>query len=502
MPFRAIGALSRRIAASPWALGSVAALAFLLRYVVQAGLPQGDGPKWWGYFDQARYLRSAVALAHGGLDAADHWYPLGYALVAAPFARVMPADPFLIPDCLLFGVALVGFARTMRHLGLGPRASAAIFVATNLLIWPYAKLWVVPWTTSLSAALLWWLLALAGDLLAEGRAPVSHRVRDRLMVAMGALAGALPLVRPTEALTSATVGLVVGWTLYRQRRLTLRAMACAVGTGLALVLPYLALHGAIYGPRASDYAVAAALQGFNLPDLPWKMAVVLVSARPWFPDGHSLIEGFPAIVPGLAGLIALTWALPSHARRLLGLIALIALPYCLLFLAYTDLQPPGIWDHSNAHYFKWLFPLLVAGCWFLIDGLRDRRRRGPAVAALAAIGLAMCVRPIPVPVGEDVPARMLLFRGDTTGFWEKGRPTKAWDAAYFRPARIVDAKGVLENVGRYHQVPDAQGERAIAVWRLFAAHPRRLDPGEPPALRGPQAPYARYGVRVGLAWPW
>lgn len=485
-----------------WSYGLAAVLLWMAYYVAKAGIPLHHAPKWNAYFDQAWYVRSANAFAAGDLARAEHWYPLLYPLVAAPFAWVLPNDPFFLPDALLYGLTAVAFIRTLRHLKVDDAWSAAIFVLTTLTLWRFAKLWIEPWTTTLSAALIWWLLAIIGDVvLGAGRDERPSGIRDRHAVAIGALAGALPLVRPTDALVSAVMLLFVcGW-LHHQKRLSVRALALLAAGAVAVIGPYLALHVAIYGWTISDYERAAALQGFTFGDLPWKIAIIVVSPRPWYPDGLSLFEGLPAILPGLAGLGVAAAAMPRAGRRLLALAALVAVPYCAVFLAYTDLQPPGIWQFSNAHYFKWLFPLLTAGCLLLIRAFLDRRRVWPAIGALAIVLIPTCLRPLPVRVDDREPARMLLFRGDTTGFWRSHETTKAWERAYFRPAQIVDARGTLVNVGRFHQVPDHAGERAIATMRLFAADARRIDAGDAAPFRGPEPPYARYGVRLSVGVP-
>jgi len=51
---------------------------------------------WWGMWDQSWYLKSAAAFAVGNLDPAQHWYPFGYSLLAAPFARLIPAHRVLL----------------------------------------------------------------------------------------------------------------------------------------------------------------------------------------------------------------------------------------------------------------------------------------------------------------------------------------------------------------------------------------------------------------------
>jgi hypothetical protein len=156
------------------------------------------------------------------------------------------------------------------------------------------------------------------------------------------------------------------------------------------------------------------------------------------------------------------------------------------------LQPPGVWGFSNAHYFKWLFPLFAVGTWLWLREFRSGRGAGRAIAVVAILLVPAAFRPMPVAVPDSVPARMLMFRGAAD---------RAWDSAYFAPATITDAKGTLINVGRFHQVPDAYGERAVAVWRLFDGPALRDDPGEAAPYKTAEMPYARYAVRISPGIP-
>lgn len=483
-----------------WRAGLLASALWLVRYAIETGSLGLQVPRWYRYFDQSAYLRSAVAFAHGSLAASEHWYPFLYPLLAAPFVRLVPADPFLIVNCALFGLTAVAFVRVMRLLGIPVFGSMIAFIGTTLTTWSLAKLWIEPWSTNLSVALLWWLFALAAECMDEQiEAPCA--IDDRRLAMLGALAAALPFVRPADMIAGGTVLLFVGLSRLRQGRLRVRGIGWTAAGGLAVLLACIAIHLAIYGAQPSDYQRQTAALGFTFADLPWKVAVVMISPAPWFPDGRSLLEGLPLLLPGLAGLLAIAPTLPLASRRLLWLIALVAVPSLCMFLAYRDLQPPGLWFFGNAHYFKWFFPLLVAGCWFLVRALRNAAARRRGVVILVALVLATCIRPEPVPVGEDRPARMLLFRGDTAGLWHDGERTRAWSAAFLRPVRIDDAQGSLLNVSGFHQVPDVRGERAVAVSRLFAADGRRIDPGDAAPYRGPERPVARYAVRLSLRWP-
>lgn len=477
----------RRVLASDWAIGAAAAALWVARYAYAFGLGFRQAPQWASWFDQGKYLQSVQAFAHGDLGTTSHWYPAAYPLLAAPFARFFPLEPFFLPDLILFGLACVGFTRALRPL-VGRWTAALIFTASLLILDNTALFWLEPWTTTLSATLIWWLLVALVDLVF----PREARPTSRNLITLGVLAGALPLVRPSDALVSIVVLAITAFLLLRSKLPLVTSVAWIALGGVAIVLPFGLLHIAIHGPNPGGYISAGRNQGFAFADLPWRSYVLLITPRPWFPDGQSLIEGLPLLVPGAAGLIVIAATAGRHARRWIVIVAAVAVPYVATYLAYTDLQPPGLWRFNNAHYFKWLFPLFGFGLWWWLGSFGRLRTGLVALAALCVVMVPACFRLLPVPASEDQPARMLLFRGGTD---------RQWSDAYFASSVVTDSAGSLVNVGQFHQIPDAKGERAISVTRPFAARARRLDPGEAAPYRGWQRPYGRYGTRISFGLP-
>jgi len=468
-----------------WLPALIVGLLWLTRYAHDVGFPAT--PAWAGWFDQSRYIASVRALAHLDFDAGRHWYPPAYALSAVPFAWITPNTPFLIADFVLVALAAAGFARAMKPFGIGPWLGAAIFALSTLAIHPLATLWVQPWTTTLSATLLWGLLAVMAMLL-ENKGPPSAR----LLLAAGALVAALPATRPADAVAGIAALIAAGLIAARRSVLDRRTIALVAAGGLAVALPYALLYLAIYGPRLSDYIIAGRGQGFALRDLPWKAYVLLVTPRPWFPDGRGLVAIAPFLLPGAAGLIATVIIGTYQARRMLAVIALIGLPLLTIQLAYTDFQPSGMWVYGNAHYLKWLLPLGGAGLWMWLRAFGRWREWAVTMAATLVLLAFACLRPLPVAVGTDRPARMLQFKGNLV---------RNWSEAYFASVSIRDSLGTLRNVGGFHQLPDDHGEREIAISRLFTGPAERLDPGEAPPFNVWQKPYARYAVRLSFGWP-
>ncbi|MBL7439168.1 hypothetical protein INQ32_25735, partial [Escherichia coli] len=108
--------------------------------------------------------------------------------------------------------------------------------------------------------------------------------------------------------------------------------------------------------------------------------------------------------------------LRGPARWLTLCMALAALLYTAMMLAYVDLVPSGMWRFFNAHYFKWLFPMVALFTWLLLTW-RDLR----GLAVVAVLVLLASFRVVPRPAMPQEPAKALAFAA----------PAAPWQDVYF-----------------------------------------------------------------------
>lgn len=335
-------------------------IVFLLAWQSDPRRPIGasatDG--WWSGYDQGHYLASALAFAHGDLSPSAHWYLPAYPAIASLFVRLVPGDPFMVPDlvCLLAALWLSGGlgAELLPDWRWGRLAGLAGFLACVVAPPVVLEAWVVPWTSTLAAPLM---LGCLRATLAGMRCP--HRRWPPVLA--GFAGAAVAGCRPVDAvLMLACVGTLGGWAAIRaggpigavRSWLPLFLLG-----GIAGSLPTLVLYLAIWGPHESPYMVSSALVGFEWRLLPLHWVELMISARPIFPDGHGLIQVLPFIGTGLLGLVAaIAFPWEDRARHLLVAFAVVSSD--ALYLSYRDLHAPGLWLFSNYHYFKWSFGLL------------------------------------------------------------------------------------------------------------------------------------------------
>ena len=391
--------MNQRVArASGWLQTCWLALLSLLlaaRYLwIYAHHPLGVGndlpvAAWYGWADQAAYFLAAHGWASGNLNASQHLYPAGYALLGAMFVWLTPADPFVVPNLLCWVASLWLFASLGARLAGVPGAwvaSGTVFFLVEAADLHALYTWEIPWTSTPAATLTFASLLLAIRSIDE---------RGRwLGPAAGLLAGLIVLVRPTDALVivpaTALCLLAAAWA--RNGWQGIRGLLVPAGSAFAVgPLLLLATHLATHGWTLGRYFANSRLVGFEWRLLPLRWVTLLLSPRPLYPEGDGFAKVYWFVLPGLAGIVAAILA--DRGRRLRhAVVGGAAVAFLCLYLCYRDLHVRGLFSFENQHYFKWTLPvfgLYALGVPYL---LAVRREIAASMAAVAAVALLSCWR--------------------------------------------------------------------------------------------------------------
>ena len=181
---------------SPLALGGVFLAVwysyFYLSFPETPGnafLAGGHGLGWMGWYDQGKTYDSTLALAARNFHPEAHWYPLGYALLGAPFIMSLHGHAFFFVDIVSLLAPFCGFVAFARRVGFPAPLGVPLFILATIDPWLFRQ-WVIPWSSTPSAALAWLLLA----------ATAAHMQGTRRPFWLGLLAAPLPLFRPMDVL--------------------------------------------------------------------------------------------------------------------------------------------------------------------------------------------------------------------------------------------------------------------------------------------------------------
>ena len=372
------------------------------------GSPRAPQPGygWWSWWDQSNYIEATLAWAQGILDPSYHWYLPGYPLLGAPFVRLTPAQPFVVPDlaCLIASLWLFAFlaARLMVDLRHARAIGAAVFVATTVLPETSLWSWVVPWTTTPETVCLF------ACLLAAARFTEALRPLDAFFAALAGVATAG--FRPADSAVIVLVsGAVMTWALVRQWPGWRRALHVAVAALAGAALPVFVFGGAYLatvGWRPSGYVTESNALGFEWRLLPLRWVTIMIDPQPLFPEGRGLAATFPWIAPGIAGMAASLVAPRGVSRRVHLLVIGATLLDCAMFLTYRDLHQTALWRLGNYHYFKWMLPVFGLYALLLLRAVAQAPR-APALAATACTVPALFMwraeltNPVPLPRASD-----------------------------------------------------------------------------------------------------
>jgi hypothetical protein len=355
-------------------------------------------PYWWTWWDQGKYLESVFAFATGDLAATRHWYPVGYALLAAPFANLFRTDPFVIVNILCLVGSLWAFVRLCETFGISRVIGAAIFLATSVFTPSILLHYVIPWSSTPTTFLI-----LAG--LALGFSPPSY-TRAFLL---GLMPGLIIMTKPVDAIALAPLAVYYAVECLRARptdaiakwnpalRLVgMGVVGLAAGLGAAAIARWL-VHGwtlSAFERQTTEGAV------FIISSLPIKLYSLFVD--PTIIYGHYLApEGIFSRYPWVfAGTCGMTLMLFRDLR--LAVLTLCAAVYIAMYAAYYDMIPNGLWHYNNIHYYTWCFPIFGLFAFVLVRRLLSESSVSDTAIVVLASVLLMGWRPVLRPVMATV----------------------------------------------------------------------------------------------------
>lgn len=488
---------------------------FALAYRLNPSSPRADRPGWWTWFDQSQYLRAARAWAALSLDPAEHWYPAGTALLAAPFVHLTPLDPFWIPDLVSTLAAAWLFAALGARLAPDQAGSRLVAAATFVLMLAGSRTllrsFIEPWTTTPAVPLVFGALLL-GLRLQSG--PTA-----RVAAGLGAAVGAIGLVRPSDAVVLAAVlTIFAGHALIRAplgwpRRI---GIAAAGAAGAAVpVAAAVALHWATHGRSEGAYLAGSRAIGFEWRLLAIRWVTLVADASALVPGQYSLSQAFLWTAFGLAGMGAALVATGGRQRAHHALVIAAASAHTLVYLCYRDLEPQSLILYGNYHYFKWVLLLLGLYAVLLFRIVPPCPR--PARAWAAGLGFALLLLcwkaewvepPPPTPPPRVVPPHTLIVDSGLPDFASailfSGRGPFA--DMFIEPHAMETTEGTRRNPGWFRTWPTRDGmmlqlRRPMfdEAFRLVLRPTVTVSDDPPPVLlRAQIAPAAPWWMRRAL----
>lgn len=375
--------------------------------VTPGGLLAHESSDWWTWFDQGQYLKAAKALYQFDFSPEQYFYPPLYSALGTLFLAWFSNHPFFFVNliCLLWFVYVFirlsdcYFPRVVSVLLIFASILAPIRIFENFLI---------PWTTTLSTALL--ATGILGLIWVQ---EIKDGQRSKLeywqMLFVAVCLGLMVPTRPLDSLIGIWIGSAYVLTYWR-----LPSSRSNQGTGWpgngrigfgrffmitlagALVGPaiFIGFNSFVYGAPLGSYWQVATSHSFYVADIPEKFYSIWLNAQPLYGEVNAaLVQCYPWLLIALAGTV---WII-LRGDFLLRTIALAIMLFLMLYLPYGDLLPTGIWRYLNIHYFKWTFPFFALfACLLLRQVLCDLNNRLDKKLALALLilvpALLLCIQ--------------------------------------------------------------------------------------------------------------
>lgn len=358
----------------------IVVLAYLATYFAIPATP-GNAPNdhplgWWGWSDQGKYLLSANALSNFDFAPDKHFYPPLYSALGAIFLKWSSGHMYFVLNLfslLWFAFVFVRFAD--RYV---PRwGSVALLFGTTIFNYTLFENYVIPWTSTLSVALL-----ASGFLglvwLDEVQNGLPSRVSGLQVFFVATCLGLLVPTRPADAVVGGVIGLGLLIIYCQTRKKFVKSvprishffLLSIVGASIGPLF-FISFNTVVFGSPTGGYIQAAGANGFFPADLPEKFISLWLDGFTLYGEPNAgLTERYPWLFLSLAGLV---WVL-IRGDSLLRSVAYAIVVLFVLYLPYGDLMPNGLWRYLNIHYFKWSFPFLALFAVLLVNKVLFSRR--------------------------------------------------------------------------------------------------------------------------------
>jgi hypothetical protein len=431
---------------------------------------------WWGWFDQGKYLLSANALAQFDFSPDKHFYPPLYPAIGAFFIKWSSGHFYFalnLAALLWFSYAFVRFSD--RYI---PRwGSILLLFGTTIFNYTLFENYVIPWTSTLSVALLsTGILGLVW--LHEVRDGIRTRLSKLQAFFVATCLGLLVPTRPVDAVVGGVIGLGLLISYWQTRRkfiqgvppITHFLILTIVGSVIGPLL-FLGFNMAVYSTPLGDYMVTAGANGYFPSDLAEKFVSLWLDGFTLYgePDA-GLTERYPWLFLSLAGLM---WALVLGDAPLRSIAFAIVFLF-VLYLPYGDLLPNGLWRYLNIHYFKWTFPFLALFAVLLVrQTMVSWHRREEWVIPssflfgipflLLSLHLAVDVTPISTRTTNNLGAISFELNGNEIDFVDFKGLSGGFTDVYFGKHRLLLDGRELKQVRDYRLLPMAWGTRLLFI---------------------------------------
>lgn len=246
--------------------------AFIAAYFTFGPYPGGKyGNGWFNWFDQSVYYRLSQDLCNFKIVAKHYIYGLGYSFIGAPFLKVYPTNPFLIPNLLMFVMNIFFYYKVaQKYLN-----NNLAFLAILLLIFgtQFTDFSSVPWNNLVPTAGLGFLTYLV---------VVKPNIGTVYSILIGLSLGWVFSARYADVFFLFPVALYIYYLSIKKDRKNVKYFLLMALSAFVVFLAVLATHKYAYGeffktPYTKPGTAATLTTLFKLSNLPVNLYSVFIN---------------------------------------------------------------------------------------------------------------------------------------------------------------------------------------------------------------------------------
>ena len=379
----------KKYSTSDFLLGVIVTFIYLWFYFKNAGRPDllNNQMGWFGWWDQGQYYLSTRSFCNFDLSAKNHWYPIGYSVLAVPFCNLTENNPFFLVNLLCFILFYIYFYKLGKQY-LNQYLVFSIFLFSLLLpyvltvphiqIVPLFIQFVYPWNSIPVAAIYAFVIYKS--------ASNGVSLSGKESVVIGGIVGLLAFLRPVDVFPLVIPMLFL---LYKisQENSSIKKFSFGCFGFIIIVVSFTLLTFLIHGSLISEYVEVSKNIGFNFFALGQRFYSLFIDSTTIY---DSVENPLFRILPWLYVAIPLFFLWPIFDFKNAGPIVGAVLLSWVLYLAYNDLIPTNAFKYNVIHYVVWSFPYILLGAVIvLFDSIRSRKKFIFAMTLVIVFALAI-----------------------------------------------------------------------------------------------------------------
>ena len=318
---------------------------------------------WQSWFDQSQYLKEATAILHLDRTPSNYYYFPLYPFFGIFSFSSFKNDPFFVINLICFITFFYYYFNFIRfYIGSFLAFFSIVFclfqVKTMMIHWS------IPWTTTLVAPLL-----IIFFLILRQVFNYKKIINTKFIALLSLIAGFIFLTRPVDIITLTPSFLYLIFIIIQKKNNIIKNFLTLISICFAFCVSLFYFNYLIFGDLTGSYFTSTAGNvGFYFPNIPSKFYSIFIDSKPIFNiEGEAIFQKMPLLYLSIPSII---YGLFFGGLILRLLIAGIILQIGI-YLAYSDFLPIGLWKFNNAHYFKFILPVIIFLIFNMLKGIID-----------------------------------------------------------------------------------------------------------------------------------